>query len=48
MQWQNLSLTLITRVLADEPHTALEDARDYEAAILTNILEYAPEINFWS
>jgi hypothetical protein len=25
--------------LADEPHTALEDARDYEAAILTKILE---------
>lgn len=24
--------------LADEPHTALEDARDYEAAILTYIL----------
>ena len=25
--------------LADEPHTALEDARDYESAILTKILE---------
>ena len=25
--------------LADEPHTALEDARDYEAAILTEILK---------
>ena len=25
--------------LADEPHTALEDARDYESAILTRILE---------
>ena len=25
--------------LADEPHTALEDARDYEAPILTKILE---------
>ena len=24
--------------LEDEPHTALEDARDYEAAILTHIL----------
>lgn len=24
--------------LADEPHTALEDARDYEAPILTKIL----------
>jgi hypothetical protein len=25
--------------LQDEPHTALEDARDYEAPILTRILE---------
>ena len=25
--------------LADEPHQALEDARDYEAPILTKILE---------